>query len=139
MFGKDKLNISNEMIKNFLIISCIGKNDSIGLRINNNFFIKKFQTKIHNNEVIISNIIDFLKEHDAKIDNTFSIIVNLGPGSFSAVRVSIAIAKGIKISKGVKLYGYKDSVMDQLNLKNIEFLIKENLFEKKMVKPLYIS
>ena len=35
------------MIKDFLIISCTGKKDKIGLRINNNFFIHKFQTKIH--------------------------------------------------------------------------------------------
>ena len=31
------------MIKDFLIISCTGKNDKIGLKINNNFFIHNFQ------------------------------------------------------------------------------------------------
>jgi len=39
------------MIKDFLIINCTGKNDKIGLKVNNNFFIHNFQTKIKNNEI----------------------------------------------------------------------------------------
>ena len=42
------------MIKDFLIINCTGKNDKIGLKINNNFFIHDFQTKIKNNEILVS-------------------------------------------------------------------------------------
>ena len=38
------------MIKDFLIINFTGKNNSIGLRVNNNFFIKKLQTNIKNND-----------------------------------------------------------------------------------------
>ena len=34
------------MIKNFLIINCIGKNDKIGLKVNNNFFIHDFNQKL---------------------------------------------------------------------------------------------
>ena len=51
--------------------------------------------------------------------------MNIGPGSFSGIRISLAIAKGIKISKGAKLYGYKDADLDEFNLKNIELLIKK--------------
>ena len=39
-------NIKTKMIKNFFIISFTGKNDSIGLKVNNNFFVKKLQTNI---------------------------------------------------------------------------------------------
>jgi len=127
------------MISNFLIINCIGKNDSIGLKINNNFFVQKFQTNIRNNEVLVSNIVDFLKEKNVKIDDKFSVIVNLGPGSFTSIRVSLAVAKGIKISKKTSLYGYKNSDLAELNLKNIELLIKKNLIENKLIKPVYIS
>ena len=127
------------MIKDFLIINCTGKNDSVGLRVNNNFFIKEFQTNIQNNEMLVSNILDFFKKNNAKIDEDFSVIVNIGPGSFSTIRTSLAVAKGIQISKNTRLYGYKSSKLTQFNLKNIEFLIQNNLIENKLIKPVYLS
>ena len=127
------------MIKDFIIISFIGKNNSIGLRVNNNFFIKKFQTNIKNNKSLVNNISEFIKQKNANIDKSFSVIVNIGPGSFSGIRISLAIGKGIKISKGAKLYGYKDSSLEEFNLKNIELLIKKNLIENSLIKPVYLS
>ena len=56
------------MIKDCLIISCTGKNDKIGLKINNNFFIHNFQTKIQNNELLVSTILNFTNNHKTKID-----------------------------------------------------------------------
>jgi len=127
------------MIKDFLIINCTGKNDSIGLRINNNFFVKKFQINNKANDRLVGNIAEFLKKNKASVDKNFSIIVNQGPGSFSSIRVSLAVAKGIKLSKGAKLFGYKGDLLNELNLKNIELLIEKNLLENKLIKPLYIS
>jgi len=127
------------MIKNFLIINCTGKNDSIGLRIDNNFFIKKFQTNINNNEILVSNILSFFKKNNVNVDKNFSVIVNVGPGSFSSIRVSISVAKGIQISKGSKLYGFKDCNLAEFNRKNIEFLINKNLLENKLIKPVYLG
>ena len=127
------------MIKDFLIINFTGKNNSIGLRTNNNFFTKKFQTNIKNNKLLVNNILQFIKQKNANVDKNFSVIVNIGPGSFSGIRISLAIGKGIKISKGAKLYGYKNSDLDQFNRKNIELLIKKNLIEKSLIKPVYLS
>ncbi len=127
------------MIKDFLIISCTGKNDKIGLKINNNFFIHDFQTKIKNNETLASTILNLTNKHKANIDENFMVLVNSGPGSFSTIRVSLAVAKGIKISNNVKLFGFKDKDLSQFNLENIELLINKNLIEKKLIKPLYLS
>ena len=98
------------MIKDFLIISFTGKNNSIGLRVNSNFFIKKIQTNIKKNESLVNNILEFIKQKNASIDKNFSVIVNIGPGSFSGIRISLAIGKGIKISKGAKLMDIKTLV-----------------------------
>ena len=127
------------MIKDFLIISCTGKNDKIGLKINNNFFIHDFQTKIKNNEILVSTILNLSNKHKANFDKNISILINNGPGSFSTIRVALSIAKGIKISNNVKLYGFKNSDLPQFNLANIEVLINKNLIEKKLIKPLYLS
>ena len=127
------------MIKDFLIISCTGKNDKIGLKINNNFFIHDFQTKIKNNEILTATILNLINKHKANIDQNFTVLVNNGPGSFSTIRVALAVAKGIKISKNVQLFGFKDKDLSQFNLENIEVLIDKNLIEKKLIKPLYLS
>ena len=125
------------MIKDFLIISFTGKNDSIGLRVNNNFFIKKLKMNIRNNSLLVNNIFDLIKQKNANIGKNFSVIVNVGPGSFS--RISLSIAKGMKIAKGVKIYGYKDTNLDEFDLKNIELLFKKNLIENNLIKPVYLS
>ena len=135
----DKKTINKAMIKDFLIINFTGKNNSIGLRVNSSFFLKKLQTNIRNNESFVNNIFEFVKQKKAKIDKNFSIIVNLGPGSFSSLRSSLSIAKGLKISSGSSIYGYKDTNLTEFKLKNIEFLIKNNLLENKLIKPVYLS
>ena len=127
------------MIKDFLIINCTGKNDKIGLKINNKFFVHDFQTKIKNNEILVSTILNLTNKHKANIDENFSILINNGPGSFSTIRVALSIAKGIKISNEAQLFGFKNSDLPQFNLENIEVLINKNLIEKKLIKPLYLS
>ena len=127
------------MIKNFLIINCTGKNDKIGLKINNKFFIHDFQTKIKNNEILVSTILNLTDKHKANIDENFSILINNGPGRFSTIRTALSVAKGIKIANNAKLFGFKNSDLPQFNLENIEVLINKNLIEKKLIKPLYLS
>ena len=66
------------------------------------------------------------------------VLVNLGPGSFSSIRIAVAVAKGIKIVFGSELYGYKDSSLTDFTPKNIEKLIKKKLFDRK-IKPIYLD
>ena len=127
------------MINNFLIISCIGKDDKLGLRINKEFFVYKYEKKEISRESLVFYIQNFLKSHKVKLDEKFSIIVNQGPGSFSGIRISLAIAKGLVIAKKIRLYGYKDEDLLEFNLKNIEELMKKKLIENKLIKPIYMS
>ena len=87
----------------------------------------------------MNKISDFVKQRKAIIDKNFSVIVNVGPGSFSGIRISLAVAKGIKITKGSKLYGYNDHDLPKFNAKNIEILIKKKLIQNNLIKPVYLS
>ena len=127
------------MINNFLIINCIGKDDKLGLRINKDFFIHKLKKVKNNNDKLVFEIMNFLKSHNAKIDDNFSVIVNQGPGSFSGIRISLAVAKGLEISKKVQLYGYNNEDLREFNQENINKLLKSKLSEKKLIKPIYLS
>ena len=113
------------MINDFLIIKYIGDNDKLGLRINKEFFIHDFKKQKIRSENLVLEIMQFLKSHDVELDKNFSIIVNQGPGSFSGLRIILAIAKGLKISKKIKLFGYKDADLRQFNKENIENLVLE--------------
>ena len=127
------------MIKNFLILNCIGKDDKIGLKVNNNFYIDDFDQNVVNCDRLVLNILNFLKKHKVNLGTEFTILVNNGPGSFSSLRASLAVAKGLKISKKIDIFGFNNSDLGQFNLVNIELLIKKNLFEKNLIKPLYLS
>ena len=131
--------MSVKYINNFLVINCIGKDDKLGLRINKDFFIHKLNNAKNNNDKLVFEIINFLKSHNAKIDDNFSVIVNQGPGSFSGIRISLAVAKGLEISKKVQLYGYNNEDLSEFNQENINKLLKSKLSEKKLIKPIYLS
>ena len=126
------------MIKNFLVLNFIGKENKIGLRINSNFYIHDFDKKTDNDQ-LVSSVLNMVKEYKVNIDMNFSILVNMGPGSFSSLRSSLVVAKGIRISKKINLFGYKNSDLSQFTVENIDLLIKKNLVQKNLIKPIYLS
>ena len=127
------------MISNFLIINCIGKDDKLGLRINKDFFIHTIDKKKEINKHLVSEIFDFLNRQKVKPNESFSVIVNQGPGSFSGVRIALAIAKGLEISKKVKIFGFRNTDLKQFDQENVEKLLDEKLIEKKLIKAIYLS
>ena len=126
-------------MNNFLIISCTGENDKLGLKINKEFFIRNLVKKNNLSENLVEEISNFTKECRVNMDKNFSVIVNQGPGSFSGIRISIAVAKGLKISKKVKIFGYNGSDLKVFDKENVENLVNSNLIEKKLIKPIYLS
>ena len=126
------------MIKDFLIFNFTGEVNKIGLRVSNNFYIHDYNKKTDNDQLVLS-VLNMIKKYKVNINDDFSVLVNNGPGSFSSIRTSLAVAKGIKISNKINLFGYKNSDLGQFNLANIELLIKKKLLQKNLIKPIYLS
>jgi len=100
------------MNKNFLVLDFTGLNKNIVFKFKDKFFINKIETDSNNNQGIIDNILDLIKGTNIKTKEKFDVLVNLGPGSFSGIRISLAVAKGIKLIKKINLFGFNSFILN---------------------------
>ena len=98
------------MIKDFLIINFIGKDNKIALKVDSHFYIHDIDKKINNNDQLVLSILNLIKKHKVNFDNKFSILLIMDQEAFSAVRVSLAVAKEL-ISKKINLFGFRIRIL----------------------------
>ena len=96
----------NMDIMNFLSIDCSTDIGSLFVKVKNKTFSKILQSDKFNNDLLMKQILEFFKDNHLNFDDISDILVNQGPGNFSGLRGSIATAKGISLSKNLKLLGY---------------------------------
>ena len=127
---------------NFLSIDCSTDIGSLFVKTKNKTFSQVLQSDKSNNDLLMKQILDFFKENDIKFSDISKIFVNQGPGNFSGLRGSLAIAKGVSLAKNLNLFGYNTfiwSCVKFFNKKDSIFsLIKfrEKYFVKKFDKNL---
>ena len=132
----------NTNIMNFLSIDCSTDVGSLFIKTKNKTFSQVLQSDKSNNDLLMKQILDFFKENNLKFDDISKIFVNQGPGNFSGLRGSLAIAKGVSLAKNLNLFGYNTfiwSCAKFFNKKDSIFsLIKfrEKYFIKKFDKNL---
>ena len=91
---------------NFLSIDCSTDLGSLFIKVENKTFNKILQSDKYSNDLLMKQILDFFIENDLSFKDISEILVNQGPGNFSALRSSLATAKGISLAKNLKLFGY---------------------------------
>ena len=91
---------------NFLSIDFSTDIGSLFVKTKNKTFNKILQSDKSTNDLLMKQILDFFKENNLKFDDISQIFVNQGPGNFSGLRGSLAIAKGVSIAKNLNLFGY---------------------------------
>tara|TARA_Y100000591_G_C21523989_1_gene540732 strand:- start:4 stop:396 length:393 start_codon:yes stop_codon:yes gene_type:complete len=126
-------------IKNFVLLNIIGGDDYIAIKKKTKLISKKIQKKDDKNDNLVADLFKFIKTHNLKLDHDTSILVNIGPGSFSSLRISISIAKGIGIAKGLKIYGFKNKDLKEFSDHNLNRLLSKKLLQNKLIKPIYLS
>ena len=90
----------------FLSIDCSTDLGSLFVKTQNKSFSKVLQSDKSNIDLLIKHLLDFFAKNNLKFDDISQIFVNQGPGNFSGLRGSLALAKGISIAKDLKLFGY---------------------------------
>ena len=124
---------------NFLIID--GASDKICFfsHFNNNSYSKSFESSKNNYDKFSILLFDFLKQNCINLAKLTHLFVNQGPGSFSGIRTSIAVAKGLSITNKLSLYGFNADDLKDMNYMNIILLYQKGHLTKKLIKPLYLS
>tara|TARA_B100000401_G_scaffold316174_1_gene218420 strand:+ start:430 stop:807 length:378 start_codon:yes stop_codon:yes gene_type:complete len=84
-------------------------------------------------------IIDFFNKKKLKISDIQRIYVNLGPGKYTSLRISLSIAKAISLSNKAILIGFKTQQLINKDYKNLIKLNKKKLSIKGLIKPTYSS
>ena len=107
---------------NFLIID--GASDKICFfsHFNNNSYSKSFESSKNNYDKFSILLFDFLKQNNINLGKLTHLFVNQGPGSFSGIRISIAVAKGLCITNKLNLYGFNSRDLKDMNYMNIILL-----------------
>ena len=84
-------------------------------------------------------LMDFLEKNKTKLNNIDNLFINQGPGKFSGIRISIAVAKAIVLTNSINLYGFNSKDYEEGGYKKILELHKKGLLIKDLIKPLYLS
>ena len=91
---------------NFLSIDCSTDIGSLFVKTKNKTFSQILQSDKSNSDLLMKQILDFFKVNNIKFGDISKIFVNQGPGNFSGLRGSLAIAKGVSLAKNLNLFGY---------------------------------
>ena len=90
-----------------------------------------------NFDKLIIFLFNFLDENKINIKEIDNIFVNQGPGKFSGIRASIAIAKALSIANKQDLYGFSSNDIMDKNYNKIIDLYKKGILIKNLIKPQY--
>jgi len=124
---------------NFLVID--GASDKIYFfsHFNNNSYNQSFESSKNNYEKFSILLFDFLNQNNINLSKISHLFVNQGPGRFSGIRTSIAVAKGLSITNKLNLYGFSSNDLNNMDYKNVISLYEKGGLKKNLIKPLYIS
>ena len=134
----------NTVIMNFLSIDCSTEIGSLFVKFENKTFSKVLQSDKFINDLLVEYILDFVKQNHLKFEDLDQIFINQGPGNFSRLRSSLAIAKGISLSKKIKLCGYDTFIWacgrfyNKNNIIVSLIKVREKYFIKKFDKKLNV-
>ena len=87
------------------------KKISVGLRINEKKFIQTRRIGSNKTQIILPMIDEILKKHEVKLENISEIQVNVGPGSFTGLRVGLAIANALSFALKIPINGKKTGII----------------------------
>ena len=124
---------------NFLVIDGTRSKVVFFSYFNNNSYNKSFEASKNNNDKFSLLLSKFFKENNIKLSKLNNVFINQGPGKFSGIRNSIAVAKALAFTNKLNLYGFNSNDIKDANYMDIVDLYKKGMLIKNLIKPNYSS
>ena len=112
---------------NFLIIDGTSKKINFFSHYNNYSYSQSFESSKNNFEQFSVLLFNFIEKNKILLKKMNNIFINEGPGNFSGIRTSIAVSKGISITRKISLFGFNTFDLCSYNISIYTFvLIQKN-------------
>ena len=122
-----------------LIIDAAGDNILFKIITNKESYISNHSNSRENFDKFVILLFEFLKENNTKLEDINNILINQGPGKYSSIRASIAIAKGLSIAKNIKVYGFRKNQIDIEKYDKLFDLLLNGDLNQNLIKPIYTN
>ena len=106
---------------------------------NNRSYTTSYSNSRENFDNFMKLLDNFLKKKKINIKDIQTIFINLGPGKFTSLRISLSIAKALSLANKASLVGFRTSNLVNKNYKNLLKLDEKKLIIKSLIKPIYSS
>ena len=124
---------------NFLVIDGAQNKIVFFSYFNKNSYNKSFEASKNNNDKFSLLLSEFFDENNINLRKLNNIFINQGPGKFSGIRNSIAVAKALSVTNKLNLYGFSSNDIKGTNYMNIIELYNKGALIKNLIKPDYSS
>jgi len=122
---------------NNLIIDAASDKIFFTIMADNKSYTSEFINNRENFDKLTILIEKFLENHELNIKNIDNIFVNQGPGKFSGVRASLAVAKALSFANKIDLYGFNSNQIIDKNYTAIIDLFNKGKLIKNLIKLQY--
>ena len=108
---------------NFLIIDGTSKKINFFSHYNNYSYSQSFESSKNNFEQFSVLLFNFIEKNKILLKKMNYIFINEGPGNFSGIRTSIAVSKGISITRKISLLGFNTFDLCSYNISIHTFIL----------------
>ncbi len=122
-----------------LIIDAAAEKIFFKIIIENKSYTTDYSNCRENFDKFVTLLISFLGKNQVKINEIDNIFINQGPGKFSSIRSSIAIAKALKLTNNINIYGFNSGDIVNKNYDYIIDLFNKGMLSKNLIKQQYTN
>ena len=123
---------------NNLIIDTAGEKILFIIIANDKEYSITHDNSRENFDKLVKLVFNFLEENDLHVSKIDNVFINRF-GKYTSIRSALSLAKALKVSKKLNIYGYYKSQITNNNYNILVNLLKEGRLTKDFIQPKYLN